>query len=77
MISWKRGRNGVWDVTVVNTFATSYISTTEVDAGSASERAPQLTIAKYDEIVRNHIFVPPTCEVIDVWRSEAVEFMYL
>ena len=70
---WKRrGRS----VTVANTFAASYISATKVEDGSAAERAAQLTIAKYDEIARNHIFVPLACEVIGVWCSEAIYFTY-
>ena len=61
---------------VANTFAASYISATEVEAGSAAERAAQLKITKYDEITRNHIFVPLACEVTGVWCSEANDFIY-
>ena len=76
LIPWKRGRSVAWDVTVANTFAASYISATEVEVGSAAERAAQLKIVKYDEIARNHIFVPLACEVTGVWCSEAIDFIY-
>ena len=76
LIPWKRGRSIAWDVTVANTFAASYISATEVEAGSAAERAAQLKITKYNEIARNHIFVPLACEVTGVWCSEAIDFIY-
>jgi len=76
LIPWKRGRSVAWDVTMANTFAASYISATEVEAGSAAERAAQLKITKYDEIARNHIFVPLACEVTGVWCSEAIDFIY-
>ena len=72
LIPWKRSRSVAWDVTVANTFAASYISAT----GSAAERAAQLKISKYDEIARNHIFVPLACEVTGVWCSEAIDFIY-
>ena len=54
----------------------SYISATEVEAGSAAERAAQLKMTKYDEIARNHIFVPLACEVTGVWCSDAIDFIY-
>ena len=37
LIPWKRDRSVAWDVTVANTFAASYISATEVEAGFAAE----------------------------------------
>ena len=49
---------------------------TEGKAGSAAEQAAQLKIAKYDEIARNHIFVPLACDVTCVWCSEAFDFIY-
>jgi hypothetical protein len=59
----------------VDTFASSYLPLTRVDAGSAAERAASLKVTKYEEIARNHIFVPLACEVTGVWCSEAVDFL--
>ena len=70
LIPWKRGRSVVWDVTVSDTFARSYISATSVLAGSAAERSASLKIIKYAEIARNHIFVPLACEATGVWCAE-------
>ena len=48
----------------------------EVEAGSAAEQAAQLKITEYNEIARNHIFVPLACEVTGVWCSEAIGLFY-
>jgi hypothetical protein len=75
LIPWKRGRSVAWDVTVADTFAASYIALTKVEAGSAAARAASLKVAKYEEIARNHFFVPLACEVTGVWCEEAVDFL--
>jgi len=65
-----------WDVTVADTFATSYLPLTSLEAGSAAERAASLKNKKYEELARNHIFIPLACEVTGNWCSEAVEFLH-
>jgi hypothetical protein len=75
LIPWKRGRSVAWDVTVVDTFANSYISSTSVLCGSAAEKAALLKVTKYEEITKNHIFVPLACEISGVWCSEAIDFI--
>jgi hypothetical protein len=74
LIPWKCGRSITWDVTVVDTFCASYIGMTSVEAGSAAERAATLKTTKYEELARNHIFVPLACEVVGGWCSEASDF---
>jgi hypothetical protein len=76
LIPWKRGRSVTWDVTVADTFATSYLPLTSLEAGSAAERAASLKNKKYEELARNHIFIPLACEVTGNWCSEAVEFLH-
>ena len=76
LIPWKRGRSVTWDVTVADTFATSYLPLTSLEAGSAAERAASLKNKKYEELARNHIFSPLACEVTGNWCSEAVEFLH-
>ena len=76
LIPWKRGRSVAWDVTVADTFATSYLPLTSLEAGSAAERAASLKNKKYEELARNHIFIPLACEVTGNWCSEAVEFLH-
>ena len=76
LISWKRGRGVTWDVTVADTFAASYLPMTSLEAGSAAERAASLKIKKYEELARNHIFIPLACEVTDNWCSGAIDFLH-
>ena len=52
LIPWKRGRSVTWDVTVADTFATSYLPLTSLEAGSAAERAASLKNKKYEELAR-------------------------
>ena len=76
LIPWKRDRSVTWDVTVADTFATSYLPLTSLEAGSAAERAASLKIKKYEELARNHIFIPLACEVTGNWCSEAIDFLH-
>ena len=76
LIPWKRGRSVTWDVTVADTFAASYLPMTSLEAGSAAERAASLKIKKYEELARNHIFIPLACEVTGNWCSEAIDFLH-
>ena len=52
LIPWKRDRSVTWDVTVADTFATSYLPLTSLEAGSAAERAASLKNKKYEELAR-------------------------
>ena len=68
MIFWKRGRNVAWDVTLSIHLQLFIFRLLRLKLGLHLNGAAQLTIiAKYDEIALGHIFVPPVCEVIDVW----------
>ena len=75
IIPWKRGRNVTWDVTVADTFATSYVTDAAICAERVAERAAAKKIAKYAEMCRNYIFVPLACEVSGVWCTDDLEFL--
>ena len=47
IIPWSRGLGLVWDVTISDTFATSYIDSTAQQAGAAADRAAMLKNTKY------------------------------
>ena len=76
LIPWKRGRSVAWDVTVADVFTTSHLPLTSLEAGSAAERAASLKNKKYEELARNHIFIPLACEVTGNWCSEAIVFLH-
>ena len=75
IIPWKRGRNVTWDVTVADTFASSYVSDAAVCARKVAERAAAKEIAKYAQLCRNYIFVPLACEVFGAWCNDGLEFI--
>src|SRR5271163_1365239 len=57
-IPWQAGKCLTWDVTIADTLATSYLTSTSRTAGSAPERAAAKKIAKYTDLARTHIFCP-------------------
>ena len=61
---------------MADTFAASYLPMTLLEAGSSAERAASLKTKKYEELARNHIFIPLACEVTGNWCSEAIDFLY-
>ena len=55
LIPWRAGRSVVWDATVADTLATSYIANT---SGTAAEAAATRKQAKYQELSNTHVFIP-------------------
>ncbi|GAU92222.1 hypothetical protein RvY_04334 [Ramazzottius varieornatus] len=47
MIPWKNGKELVWDVTVVDTLAKSYVGKTSEKVGAVAEDAEERKIQKY------------------------------
>jgi hypothetical protein len=58
VVPWQAGKNAVWDVTVADTLAASYVASTSVTAGSAVELAATRKEDKYTELSTTHNFVP-------------------
>jgi hypothetical protein len=64
LIPWKLGKCAIWDVTIADTTAKSYIAATSQSAGSAAEFATDRKLAKYVDLSRNHHFVPIAIETL-------------
>ena len=62
LIPWSCGRCLTWDVTVLDTFATSHLATTSTEAGEAANRAAAAKRLKYVTITRTHAFVAVALE---------------
>ena len=62
LIPWREGRCLVWDVTVADTTAASYLPSTSISAGSAAELAAVRKQAKYAELAQRYEFVPIAME---------------
>ena len=75
LVPWKAGKNVVWDVTVADTLATSYLSSTSITAGSAAELAANRKEEKYVELTTTHTFVPLAFETLGPICSKALVFL--
>ena len=54
LVPWKSGRCIIWDATVVNTFASSYVASTSSTPGTAAEAAARRKLSKYSKISQTH-----------------------
>ena len=75
IIPWHRGLCLAWDVTVPDTFATSYRHLTSENAGAAAERAARNKESKYADIARSHHFVPIAVETAGSWDGDSLQFV--
>ena len=75
LIPWRAGRNLTWDVFIVNTVAASYIQTTSVIAGSATEIASERKIVKYVELSNTSCFCPIIFETFEPINDLGLSFL--
>jgi hypothetical protein len=71
LISWKEGKALLWDVTVVDTLATSYLRWTVKEAGKAAENAEERKIVKYSNLAGRYHFQPLGFETLGAWGPSA------
>ena len=64
LIPWRAGRSLVWDATVVDTLAPSYLQATAVTAGAAAEIADNRKNQKYETLLERHDFIPLALETL-------------
>ena len=65
----------VWDVTVVDTLASSYIATTSAKAGGAAEAAESRKQHKYELFEDRFIVQPVGFETVGSWGPAARTFL--
>jgi hypothetical protein len=75
LIPWKEGRCLVWDVTVADTTAVSYVSSTSIASGSAAEQAATRKLTKYADLCRRYEFVPIALESHGPFCASATTFL--
>ena len=63
------------NVTVSDTFASSYLSATSVTAGSAAELACTRKEHKYSELLTNYLFIPLAFESLGSVSSKTLIFL--
>ena len=72
---WSQGRSLVWDVTVVDTVAQSYVKTTRSTAGAAADQAEEFKMQKYRILSDRYHFKPLGFETFGSWGQSAVEII--
>ncbi|GAV06471.1 hypothetical protein RvY_16455 [Ramazzottius varieornatus] len=75
IIPWKNGKELVWDVTVVDTLAKSYVGKTSEKVGAAAEDAEERKNQKYQGIASQYLFVPLGFETFGSWGPAATELI--
>jgi hypothetical protein len=76
LVPWNKGQPLVWDVTVVDTLADSYVLKTSEVSGFAAEMACKRKHNKYRSIISsNYIFKGLAFETLGPWCKETIDFI--
>jgi len=75
LIPWQGGKPLVWDVTVVNTLAQSYVDRAATGVGAVAEMAAEQKAKKYHNLSSDHIFQPIAIENLGAFSSSSLEFL--
>jgi hypothetical protein len=74
LVPWNKGQPLVWDVTVVDTLADSYVLKTSEVSGFAAEMACKRKHNKYRSIISsNYIFKGLALETLGPWCKETID----
>jgi len=74
VMPWSKGRALIWDVTIRNTYAVSYLPQSSRRVGSVAEHAEKEKRAHYRSLLNQYSFVPFVIETSGLWSGEALEF---
>ena len=75
LIPWQAGKCALWDITVIDTIAQSYMSQSSQSAGSAAELTATKKSSKYGEFSTSHFIVPTALESLGLVCSQALSFL--
>jgi hypothetical protein len=76
LVPWTKGQPLVWDVTIVDTLAGSYVLKTPEVSGFAAEMACKRKHSKYSSIISsNYIFKGLVFETLGPWFKETIDFI--
>ena len=76
LIPWLSGKSVVWDVTVVNTMAASYIATSSQMASGVAEIADRRKTDKYSFLSSNYMFQPIAMETFGCFIKSGLDFIF-
>jgi hypothetical protein len=76
LVPWIKSQPLVWDVTVVDTLADSYVLKSSEVSGFAAEMACKRKHSKYSSIISsNYVFKGLAFESLGPWCKEAIDFI--
>ena len=75
LLQWKAGRNLVWDATVIDTLAPSYLQPTAATTGAAAELADARKNKKYQDLLNAHHFIPLAMETLGPINETGITFI--
>ena len=75
LIPWSSGRCAVWDVTVVDTMANSYIHLTSSTIAGAAELADSRKMSKYLNLTSSYEVIPLALETMVLMNFTGAEFI--
>jgi len=75
LFPWREGRSLAWDVTVIDTFAASYLTASADHAGGAAEIAAKRKTIKYSSLPTNYEFCPIAFETMGPINEEGCDFI--
>jgi hypothetical protein len=76
LVPWIKGQPLVWDVTVVDTLADSYVLKSSEVSGFAAEMACKRKHSKYSSIISsNYVFKGLAFETLGPWCKQAIDFI--
>ena len=75
LIPWRAGRGLVWDATVVDTLAPSYLAASATRAGAAAGLAEERKNQKYTALLDTHVFIPIAMETLGPINNKGLDFI--
>ena len=75
LVPWSSGKCAVWDVTVIDTMANSYLNSTSTTAGGAADIAAARKADKYQELARGYEVIPVAIETMGPMNPAGASFI--
>jgi len=75
LIPWSVGKCLLWDVTVGDTVAKSYVAHSARTVGWVASKAKEKKIEKYNSLLGQYLFVPLSFETLGPWAPLAKKFV--
>jgi hypothetical protein len=76
LVPWIKGHPLVWNVTIVDTLADSYVLKTSEVSGLAAEMVGKRKHSKYSSIISsNYVFKGLAFETLSSWCKEDIDFI--